>query len=122
MSGKYSRRKGYRFEHRIEALARERGVECRRVPLSGGAPGWAGDLWIAGRLFEAKSRGDGFRSLYRWLEDRDGLVIGADRKPPLVVLRLQDYLLLCGRSETHGRPLETHSGSNLVSLMESRNL
>lgn len=37
---------------------------------------------------ECKARADGFRELYGWLEDRDILIVKADRQPPLVVLRL----------------------------------
>jgi hypothetical protein len=37
---------------------------------------------------EVKARADGFRELYTWLEDRDVLIVKADRKEPLVVVRL----------------------------------
>ena len=38
---------------------------------------------------EAKARGNGFNRLYDWLEDRDFLVLRADRKPLLVVVKLE---------------------------------
>lgn len=42
------------------------------------------------RIVEVKVRANGFRELYRWLDGdgRDLLVIKADRREPLVVVRL----------------------------------
>jgi hypothetical protein len=40
------------------------------------------------RAVEVKCRADGFRELYGWLDDRDILIVKADRQEPLVVLRL----------------------------------
>jgi hypothetical protein len=40
------------------------------------------------RAVVVKCRADGFRELYVWLEDRDVLIVKADRQEPLVVLRL----------------------------------
>ena len=37
---------------------------------------------------EVKARADGFRELYCWLNGRDVLVVKADRKEPLVIVRL----------------------------------
>ena len=37
---------------------------------------------------EVKCRAQGFRELYSWLEQRDVLIIKADRQEPLVVTRL----------------------------------
>lgn len=102
MSGQHSKRKGYRIEAKIRDLAQEMGFNCQRVPLSGSAPGWAGDLMLAGRTFEVKARGRGFRRLYRWLEGYFGLVLATDRKEPLLVMRLGDFLRACRFSE----PLE----------------
>jgi hypothetical protein len=39
-------------------------------------------------------RKDGFKQIYDWLEDKDLLIVKADRKEPLVVLRLEDYIKL----------------------------
>lgn len=33
-----------------------------------------------------------FKTLYRWLENRDGLILKGDRTEPLTVLRLADLL------------------------------
>ena len=37
---------------------------------------------------EVKARADGFRELYSWLDGRDVLIVKADRREPLVVVRL----------------------------------
>ena len=37
---------------------------------------------------EVKARADGFRELYCWLDERDVLIVKADRQEPLVVVRL----------------------------------
>ncbi len=89
--GKRSRDKGNRTERAIVKALQNLGAE--RVPLSGSAGGsYTGDLTVpllgADRVVEVKARKDGFRELYSWLEQRDLLVVKADRKEPLVVLRL----------------------------------
>jgi hypothetical protein len=89
------RRKGYRLEAKVRMLATAAGLDCQRVPLPGSAPGWTGDLVLAGRRFEVKARARGFRRLYGWLKGRFGLVVAADREEPLVVIRLGDFLRAC---------------------------
>jgi hypothetical protein len=37
---------------------------------------------------ECKARAAGFRQLYNWLNDRDLLIVKANRREPLVVLRM----------------------------------
>ena len=37
---------------------------------------------------EVKARANGFRELYSWLNNRDVLIVKADRQEPLVVVRL----------------------------------
>jgi hypothetical protein len=73
--------------------AKKRGLGAERVPLSGVAGGsYSGDLTapILGRdlVVEAKARANGFARLYSWLEDRDVLIIKADRRDAIVVLPL----------------------------------
>jgi hypothetical protein len=53
-------------------------------------PGADVSVPLAGRNLdvEVKCRAAGFETLYRWLIDRDGLIIKADRKEPLLVIRL----------------------------------
>src|SRR5437899_9945996 len=92
--GKASRDKGNRAERAIVKFLQDRGFAAERVPLSGSAGGsYLGDLTVpvAGtdRVVEVKCRADGFRELYRWLIDRDMLIVRADRSEPLVVLPLK---------------------------------
>ena len=88
--------KGSRFEREIVEMARLRDLEAHRVPLSGSAAGFKGDVHIKkGRevwVIEAKKRADGFKFLYQHLDGADVLVVGADRKQALAVLDLGDYL------------------------------
>jgi hypothetical protein len=92
--GRASRDKGNRTERAIVPLLQDRGLAGERVPLSGAARGrFRGDISVPplGRDLrgEAKCRGNGFNRLYDWLEDQDFLVIRADRKPLLVVVKLK---------------------------------
>jgi Holliday junction resolvase len=92
--GRASREKGNRTERAIVRLLQDRGLAAERVPLSGAARGrFAGDLSVPvlGRDLrgEAKARANGFKRLYDWLENSDFLVLHADRKSLLVVVRLE---------------------------------
>ena len=63
------------------------------MPLSGAVGGrFAGDivLPLLGRdlCVEVKARADGFRELYSWLDQREVLIVKADRQEPLVSVRL----------------------------------
>jgi hypothetical protein len=110
--GRASRDKGNRTERAIVRLLQERGFAAERVPLSGAARGrFGGDISVPalGRDLrgEAKCRGDGggFKSLYDWIEGRDFLVIRADRKPMLVVARLElaaDVVMAAERATKEG--------------------
>ncbi len=95
--GRAPRRKGDRVEREVLARLREGGLEARRVPLSGSAPGWEGDLVV--RLpglgeVRAEVKARKRFGLEAWLEGRGLLLLKPDRKPPLVVLRLEDFLRL----------------------------
>ena len=92
--GKACRQKGDRAERAIVKFLQERGFAAERVPLSGSAGGsYCGDLTLpileVDRVVEVKCRADGFRELYKWLQDRDILIVRADRKEPLVILPLK---------------------------------
>jgi Holliday junction resolvase len=99
MSGASPRRKGDRVERAVLAELKGAGLAVKRVPLSGSAAGYPGDLSVqlAGRerCVEVKARAD-FKTLYGWLENHDALILKADRKAALVVLRLRDVLDLLG--------------------------
>lgn len=91
------RRKGYRVENQLAHLHREIGVECRRIPLSGAAEGYPGDLeirrggrWLRGEV-KARKAGKGFALLERWLGEHDLLFLKRNRKKPLVVMPWEVY-------------------------------
>lgn len=70
MSGSYSRNKGKRVEYEIRDLFREAGFVAHRVPSSGSAQGFKGDLHIvspSGFTYkvEVKARKTEFDTLYK---------------------------------------------------------
>jgi len=89
-----SRDKGNRTERAIVRLLQDRGFAAERVPLSGAARGrFGGDVSVPvlgiGRRVEDKCRGNGFRELYKWLDNADMLIVRADRREPLLVIPLK---------------------------------
>jgi hypothetical protein len=98
MSLKSPKRKGDRAERAVVKQIKEAGFTAERVPLSGACDWLPGDVTAElGALgeccLEVKARRD-FKTLHDWLKHRDGLILKADRKEPLVVLRLSDLLKL----------------------------
>lgn len=97
MSGKAPKQKGNRLEREIVQHLQQAGLEAKRVPLSGSARGFKGDVIVTLSTkhyrLECKSRKD-FRTLYGWLEGNDALILKGDRQEPLVVMRLADLLAL----------------------------
>jgi len=93
--------KGSRFERDIVDKARVRDLTANRVPLSGSASGFKGDVHIkVGRetwVIEAKKRKSGFKFLYKHLEGADILVVGEDRNRALAVIDLEDLLDLLAK-------------------------
>jgi Holliday junction resolvase len=89
MSGRRSRDKGARVERAIVHALKAGGFAAERVPMSGAAGGrYSGPLMGRDLCLEAKARADGFRELYGWLDQRDVLIVKADRQEALVVVRL----------------------------------
>jgi Holliday junction resolvase len=91
--GRRSRDKGARTERNIVNVLQAAGFAAVRVPLSGAVGGrFGGDivLPVNGRdpKCEVKCRGDGFKRLYDWLDGHDVLIAKADRREPLVIMRL----------------------------------
>jgi hypothetical protein len=105
MGGKASRDKGKRFELEIKHTAEDHDLDAVRVPLSGATDYAKGDVVVTSTggvkwTIECKKRANGFRTIYAWMEkgDAECLVLGADRKPALAVLLLEDFFdLLAGR-------------------------
>ena len=97
--GKFSRDKGYRTENNIRKSADIHGLDAYRVPLSGGAS-IKGDIVVSHKkqeddwVLEVKCRADGFKNLYKWKGEHDGLVVQADRKKPMIILDLDDFFQL----------------------------
>jgi Holliday junction resolvase len=99
MSGRKSRDKGQRREREFAKL-----IQGERIPLSGAAGGRFGnDVEGLGLKFEVKAKKDGFKTLYKWLEDErekpDALALKADRKDWLVVMKLDKFIELMGGKE-----------------------
>jgi len=98
VGGKPSRDKGARFERQVVHTLSDAGIQAERVPLSGAAHGsFGGDVRCdlpghEAALLECKKRARGFKQIYGWLDENTGLVIGADRLPPLIVLPLDTFL------------------------------
>ena len=90
--GKSQRDKGARFERECVNLLKEAGRDAKRVPLSGAADGFKGDIICDGLILECKKRASGFKQIRSWLEGNDALIIGSDREEPLVVLRFRDWV------------------------------
>jgi Holliday junction resolvase len=92
--GRASRDKGNRFERAVVRLLQDAGFGAERIPLSGSAGGsFSGDVTTlligCDRVLECKSRKNGFRELYRWLENCDAVILRSDRHDALAVVRLR---------------------------------
>jgi hypothetical protein len=92
--GKSQRDKGARREREFCKL-----TGGKRVPLSGAVGGeYSNDVKALGLEFEVKARKDGFKELYKWLEDTrenpDALALKADRKQWLVCMTLEKFMEL----------------------------
>jgi len=95
--GKSQRDKGARVERQILRMFTNAGFKGERV----GFLPWMGhdrqgDLHIEGKTYEIKARkkGEGFKMIETWLGDNYGLVLVANNKEPLIVLRITDFLNL----------------------------
>ena len=97
------------MEREVLALMREAGLEAKRVPLSGSAPGYPGDLEVVlpglGKVVvEVKARKR--VALEAWLEGRGLLVLKPDRRPPLAVMPLEALLALVRAAKGEGAGLQ----------------
>jgi Holliday junction resolvase len=98
--GRAPRAKGDRAERSLVRFLQANGFGAERVPLSGSAGGsYVGDLTVPllgiDRVVEVKARAKGFAQLYAWLENRDLLVVRADRRESLGPVRKQSLRLRC---------------------------
>ena len=105
MSGRRSRDKGARTERAIVRLLKAQGIAATKI-----SRGWCAgaDLCLpilgVDRAVEVKCRAAGFRELYDWLNDRDVLILKADRQEPLVVLRMSLAAEIAGVRPINRRP------------------
>ncbi len=100
--GRKNKKKGSNFEYRIVYKAREKGLDTKRIDLSG-AGKEKGDIVIEGIRYENKYRSSdtGLKTLYDWFfkakdDGCTGLIIKVKGKPCLVILEFDDYLNLLG--------------------------
>lgn len=93
-----SKEKGSRFERSAVEVLNSHGLEAKRVPLSGSAVGFKGDVHYLEqgipKVLECKSRKSGFKTLRTMLGDSDRLLVKDDRTEPLMVMRFSDYCIL----------------------------
>ncbi len=100
MSGKPSRDKGARVERELVSKLREKGIAAKRVPLSGAAEGFKGDIVIEhftkSWQVEVKARkgGNGFKTLEDWLGDNDCLFLKRNNAEPMVVMSWENFVSL----------------------------
>jgi hypothetical protein len=105
MSGRRSRDKGARTERAMVRLLQASGIGAAKISRAW-TPGADLRLSVLGvdRAVEVKCRAAGFRKLYDWLNDRDVLIVKADRQEPLVVLRMSLAAEIAGGRPNDGRP------------------
>ena len=75
-------------------LLRAPGLEAYRIPLSGVSAGFKSDSMRIGNkviAIESKVRSKDFGWFYKWLLTADAVVIKVDRKPPLIVMTLEEF-------------------------------
>ncbi|MDD4378319.1 MAG: hypothetical protein PHH48_09305 [Eubacteriales bacterium] len=99
--GKRAKRKGYTGENEIVKLLQKYGIQAERVPLSGALKGkLCGDINCIingqGKKIESKRRKDGFKELYKFIEqdDCEYVFLRADRKKWLVAMTFEEWLEL----------------------------
>lgn len=92
--GKKSRDKGYRGEYNLLVKLKNHGIDAKRVPLSGATDFCKGDLIIDGLVVEVKVRQNGFKELYKWIENKDLLFVKADRHEYLCIMPLKMFIKL----------------------------
>lgn len=99
--GRAAKRKGYTGEHEIVKLLAKYHIPAERVPLSGALKGkLAGDINCIihekEKKIESKRRKDGFKELYKYLEQDDCnyIFMRADRKDWIVAMPFDEWLEL----------------------------
>ena len=97
--GRAPYQKGFRLENGVRKYLVERGLKCRRIPLSG-AGEEKGDLvmetsWGQTLKIECKSRKELAKWITEALGDHDAIILKQDRGETLVMIRLPLFGDLC---------------------------
>lgn len=100
-----AKRKGYVLEANVVKFWTELGVKCKRILGSGAfkhySKNLASDVNLNGLKVECKRRktGTGFMSLYNWFDqdDADLLILHADRKERLYVMKETQFVKLASK-------------------------
>lgn len=113
--------KGTRGERELQRYLDSRGIEAKRIPLSGAVRGFEGDLAVEFDVFpmsldeqkltgkwEIKRMAQGFKKIYGWLKDNKVVAFRGDRQEWLVTMKLDDLL------DTVGAPKQEDSPSVAV--------
>jgi len=89
------RKKGKRVEYLIRDLLRQIG-ECERVPCSGNARAFKGDLILSinGQTFKIEVKARKKFPASEWFKNADLLIVKPDRKAPIVLLPLDTFFTL----------------------------
>lgn len=91
MSGAHSRRKGSRTELAIVRLLQDHAIAAEKISrMYRRGPDVSFPLLGRDRTIEVKCRANGFTELYRWIEPADFLVLKANHRKPLIVMRLAE--------------------------------
>lgn len=110
--GLFSRRKGQREEQAVVSLHKREGFEAKRVPLSGAADGFKGDVIVHGLTGESKLRAAGFKQIYSWLGDNDFLTLRHDNAERLYVVPESLWLRLL-KDHVNKRPKSPEDAARL---------
>lgn len=101
MPGKSSRDKGGRVERELVNKLKDAGLQALRVPLSGAAEGFKGDINIHMSLEEtlvaevkARKDGTGFKQLEDWKGDHDYLFLKRNNRDPMVAMDWDHFVSL----------------------------
>lgn len=105
--GKQQRDAGLRFERKIVNLVKDAGLDAKRVPLSGAAEGFKGDVIITTvheeLNAECKMRSGGFKFIYENLEGHDVLIVQQKFNKPLAIVDFDKFLQLLGGYDARDR-------------------
>lgn len=118
MSGNYSRLKGKRNEYLLRDSLRAEGYEAHRVPSSGAADGFKGDVefsragqtWVA----ELKVRHMEFKAIYALMEGHDKLAYAVPAGEHVVCVSVSRTMEDAINGLHVYEPIERHSGNKAV--------